>query len=300
MAQGHRVTSIGKLHYVDSDPQRNGFNEEILPLHIVNGVGDLLGLIRDELPRRAGLGQARPGSGPRRIGIHALRPFDRRRDREVAAQRGAAARDKPWALYVGFVSPHFPLIAPPEFYAIYPEDKVPWPDMYERASGRSIRSPTPCASACASTSPSMRRWCAARSRPTWASSRSSTTTSARSCARSKRAGLADNTRVIYTQRSRRQPRHARHVGQIDDVRGVGGHTADPGRARRAAQATCATTPVSARRRLPDLHARARRAADPRDAALPGHSLLDIAQGYVPERTMLSEYHAPVRPSPAPT
>jgi len=32
-------------------------------------------------------------------------------------------------------------------------------------------------------------------------------------------------------------------------------------------------------------------ADPADANLPGHSLLDIAQGYVPNRTILSEYHA---------
>ena len=38
---------------------------------------------------------------------------------------------KPWALYVGFVSPHFPLIAPPQFYALYPEERVPWPDLYE-------------------------------------------------------------------------------------------------------------------------------------------------------------------------
>src|SRR5258706_368920 len=45
MEQDHRVTSIGKLHYVDSDARRNGFDEEILPLHIVNRVGDLLGLI---------------------------------------------------------------------------------------------------------------------------------------------------------------------------------------------------------------------------------------------------------------
>jgi choline-sulfatase len=31
--------------------------------------------------------------------------------------------------------------------------------------------------------------------------------------------------------------------------------------------------------------------DSRDAHLPGHSLLDIAQGFVPKRTILSEYHA---------
>src|SRR5204862_5924089 len=32
-------------------------------------------------------------------------------------------------------------------------------------------------------------------------------------------------------------------------------------------------------------------ADAQDADLPGHSLLDIAQGFVPQRTILSEYHA---------
>ncbi|HET6492142.1 MAG TPA: sulfatase-like hydrolase/transferase, partial [Burkholderiales bacterium] len=64
MAQGHRVTSIGKLHYVDSDAARNGFDEEVLPLHIVNGVGDLLGLIRDELPRRPGSAKLGPEAGP--------------------------------------------------------------------------------------------------------------------------------------------------------------------------------------------------------------------------------------------
>ncbi len=54
MERGHRAVSIGKLHYKESKPESNGFDEEILPLHIVNGVGDLFGLIRDELPRRSG------------------------------------------------------------------------------------------------------------------------------------------------------------------------------------------------------------------------------------------------------
>ena len=99
MEQGHHVAAIGKLHYQDSKPQVNGFNEEILPLHIVNGVGDLLGLIRDELPRRAGLAQAGPRSGARRIRIHALRPQHRRRGREVAeALRAEASRQAVGAL----------------------------------------------------------------------------------------------------------------------------------------------------------------------------------------------------------
>jgi choline-sulfatase len=54
MAQGHRAVSIGKLHYTRNTPHANGFDEEVLPLHIVDGLGDLLGLIRDELPVRTG------------------------------------------------------------------------------------------------------------------------------------------------------------------------------------------------------------------------------------------------------
>ena len=37
-ADGHRVTSIGKLHFRDSH-ERNGFSEELIPMHIVNGTG---------------------------------------------------------------------------------------------------------------------------------------------------------------------------------------------------------------------------------------------------------------------
>ena len=41
--------------------------------------------------------------------------------------------DKPWVLFVSLVCPHFPLIARPEWYNLYPEDKVPWPGMYAEA-----------------------------------------------------------------------------------------------------------------------------------------------------------------------
>src|SRR6185436_20215336 len=99
------------------------------PLHIVNGDGDLLGLIRDELPRRPGSARLGPEAGR---GESAYTRYDRSIADETvkwleqsATKRGA----KPWALYVGFVSPHFPLIAPPQFYDLYPEDKVPRPDM---------------------------------------------------------------------------------------------------------------------------------------------------------------------------
>src|SRR6476620_10463204 len=64
MAKGHRVVSIGKLHYVRSDPARNGFSEEILPMHLADGDGDVVGLIRDELIVRKGAAKLGPEAGP--------------------------------------------------------------------------------------------------------------------------------------------------------------------------------------------------------------------------------------------
>ena len=49
--QGHRIDSIGKLHFSGSDDD-HGFSREIDPLHVVDGVGDILGSIRDDPPFR--------------------------------------------------------------------------------------------------------------------------------------------------------------------------------------------------------------------------------------------------------
>ena len=51
---GHRVNLIGKLHF-RSTADDNGFTEEILPLHVLNGVGDLLGMIRNPPAPRGGM-----------------------------------------------------------------------------------------------------------------------------------------------------------------------------------------------------------------------------------------------------
>src|SRR4051812_18672156 len=48
---GHRASSIGKLHFRSTEDD-NGFSEEIMPLHVVDGEGDPLGLIRRPLPVR--------------------------------------------------------------------------------------------------------------------------------------------------------------------------------------------------------------------------------------------------------
>jgi len=130
METGHQVTSIGKLHYTKTNPKVNGFDEEILPMHLVEGLGDLLGLIRDELPRRAGALNLGPESGR---GESAYTKYDR--DITAAAckwlaEKAANKPDKPWVLYVGLVAPHFPLIAPAEFYDMYANLDLPWPKLY--------------------------------------------------------------------------------------------------------------------------------------------------------------------------
>ena len=126
MAQGHRVTSIGKLHY-RGEADDNGFDEEIIPLHVLDGLGDLHGLIRDDLPtRKKNRGYVEDAGGmestysvyDRDITTRAVRWLS-----EEASRHGG----KPWVLFVSLVCPHPPFSAPSAFYGLYPHDRVPWP-----------------------------------------------------------------------------------------------------------------------------------------------------------------------------
>src|SRR5437868_8901876 len=42
-SRGHRVASVGKLHF-HVEGEDHGFSEEIIPMHILDGKGDLMGL----------------------------------------------------------------------------------------------------------------------------------------------------------------------------------------------------------------------------------------------------------------
>ena len=129
-SRGHRVVSIGKLHFRGLPGDDHGFSQELLPMHVVDGIGDVKGLVRQDIPRRNGYDKLAKLAGPGES------PYTRY-DRDIAARaqawlRGEASRhrDKPWALFVSFVCPHFPLVAPPEFYGRYPLDAIPLPKQY--------------------------------------------------------------------------------------------------------------------------------------------------------------------------
>src|ERR1700722_8285274 len=126
---GHRSVSIGKLHFRSAD-DRNGFDDEIMPLHVVDGIGDLLGLLRDDLPvRKAALRVAEEaGRGDSNYQQYDGRITDAAVDWLTA--RSTERAGKPWVLFVSLVCPHLPLIARPEWYDLYPEDAVPWPALY--------------------------------------------------------------------------------------------------------------------------------------------------------------------------
>ena len=138
---GHRVDSIGKLHYRD-DKADTGFTKQHVPMHVVQGVGDVLGCVREPLPPRWKAREMAEKIGP---GETSYIRYDRTvRDEAIAwlksrATEPAGATSKPWSCFVSMVTPHFPLVAPPEFYAKYaalglmprkpavpPEREHPW------------------------------------------------------------------------------------------------------------------------------------------------------------------------------
>jgi choline-sulfatase len=129
--RGHQTVSIGKLHFRSADDD-NGFSDEQIGMHVIDGEGDLLGLIRDEaMPKRAGAYKMARLSGP---GESMYTTYDR--DITARAQvwlREEAAKhaDKPWVLFVSLVCPHFPLTAPPEHFYRYYDQDLPLPTLYE-------------------------------------------------------------------------------------------------------------------------------------------------------------------------
>lgn len=123
---GHRVDSIGKLHY-RSVEDADGFSENIIPLNVVDGIGDVMGSIRDQPPRRSGMRGGVTEAGPGEstyldydveIADHAI---------EWLQQRSANPDPQPWMLFCSFVCPHPPFVAPPELFARYPLDEIPLP-----------------------------------------------------------------------------------------------------------------------------------------------------------------------------
>lgn len=131
---GVPVESIGKLHYQAANLP-TGFDAEHVPMYLYKGVGTIWGSIRDPLPVRPtvkrmlgdtiGPGQSDYTRYDQSIADLAVRWIE---------EKGRAFHNagRSWCLYVGFVAPHFPLVAPPEFFDLYPLDKLPPAKLHPR------------------------------------------------------------------------------------------------------------------------------------------------------------------------
>ena len=115
---GHTTVSIGKLHFRGLDDD-NGFSREIIPMHVVDGVGWTPGLLRDRLPDYSD--HASELARDTGVGETAYTHYDRRvcaRACEWLSET-APALDTSWTAFVSFVAPHYPLSAPEAFAALY-------------------------------------------------------------------------------------------------------------------------------------------------------------------------------------
>jgi choline-sulfatase len=113
---GYRVTTIGKLHYRDAADE-TGFPDQRLAMHIA-GRGDLRGIAqrpRGRVPTVPGF-NAILDAGP---GETDYTRYDRSVTAAAVQFLAADADDRPFALMVSFVAPHFPLRVPAEFFDLY-------------------------------------------------------------------------------------------------------------------------------------------------------------------------------------
>ncbi|HSD50630.1 MAG TPA: sulfatase-like hydrolase/transferase [Candidatus Methylomirabilis sp.] len=124
-AKGHKVTTIGKLHYRKvGDP--SGFPDQRIPLHVLDGIGDLYGLLREKMPVRP---QSRNQVLEARAGEAEYIRYDRGTAQAAVRwlREEAQGESRPWALMVSFATPHFPLVVPARYFDLYPPDSLPMP-----------------------------------------------------------------------------------------------------------------------------------------------------------------------------
>jgi choline-sulfatase len=289
MAAGSRVTSIGKLHYRDTnDP--NGFDEEIVPLHVVDGIGDLLGLIRDDMPERQAALKLAEEAGP---GPSSYQRYDA----DIAARavdwlrnRAKTYATRPWVLFVSFVLPHFPLKVERRYYDLYPLDSIPPPAMY----GSDERPRHPYLDAMRNCLIYDRAFTPEHVRRALAAYYGMVTLLDENVGKVLTAlaesGLGGDTRIVYTSD------HGDNLGarglwgkstMYEESAGVPMIVAGPdvpaGRTVRV--------PVTLVDGFPTIVEAVGVPPHDDDRDLPGRSLWAIAHGADPKRTILSEYHA---------
>jgi len=120
---GHQCVSIGKLHF-KNEKISSGFSEQLQPMHVINGVGDLMGSIRKKPVVRTGARKYIDEAG---IGKSTYQDYDKK-TADLAIQwlknKSLKKEEKGWVLFVSFAVPHFPLKVTRSFASLYPLSKI--------------------------------------------------------------------------------------------------------------------------------------------------------------------------------
>jgi choline-sulfatase len=218
------------------------------------------------------------------------------RDAAVAWLRDAAADERPWMLFVGFVAPHFPLIAPQRFVDLYPPAAMPLPRLAPQNGY--VRHPwlaaqetfMPTDTEFAGDDDKRRRAISAY----YALCTMMDAHVGAICAALEATGAGERTAVIYTSDHGEALGERAHWGKSNlygECTQVPLVIAGPD----VPAGACCDTPVN----LVDLAPTFLSAFGLADGALPGRSLFEIAREPAdPERTGFSEYHAVGAPSGA--
>lgn len=127
-AAGVQVESIGKLHYRRQEDS-NGFDVAHDAMYVAEGIGEIVSCLRGRAPHRKGRGgivKAGPGDS-------AYLNYDRRITAQAVDWLQVHASDEtPWVLFVSFVCPHPPFIAPPKLFARYENADLPLPNHWQQ------------------------------------------------------------------------------------------------------------------------------------------------------------------------
>ncbi|HTH75841.1 MAG TPA: sulfatase-like hydrolase/transferase [Trinickia sp.] len=119
--------AIGKLHY-RGVTSPSGFRQQISPAHIMDGIGQVWGSVRNPLPSTMGRSSLYDHVG---AGHSSYNKFDEGvADHAVRWLAENAHSDQPWVLFVGFVAPHFPLVVPQRYLDPYPIDSIQLPSLH--------------------------------------------------------------------------------------------------------------------------------------------------------------------------
>jgi choline-sulfatase len=134
---GQTVTAIGKLHYRTAGAD-HGFSEEIIPMHIVEGRGQVSSLLRwcgEEPPMLAQRDVYLTEIG---VGTSEYQQYDAKvTQRAIEWLRENARQDRPWTLLVSYTSPHPPFRVPARFADLYSPERMPLPPQF-RDGERSV------------------------------------------------------------------------------------------------------------------------------------------------------------------